>query len=458
MSGAELVRLFEERRPVCVMAQMVLERLLAPDKIDPLFERVAQGQYQRDLLFSSLARLMAAVVLCREDSVHAAYKKRKSEIGVSLNAVYTKLERMELGLSQALVRYSYEQLQRLRPRLTLGEPHSVAGFKPKILDGNHLAATEHRLLETRNSTAAPLPGKALVVLDPRCEAIADLFPIEDGHAQERSALDQVIETIQGNDLWIADRNFCTLKFLYTIAQRDSRFVIRLHQQVHGEEVGSRRFVGESPSGRVYATQLRLPEFQHQQLTVRCLQLKLFEPTRDGDPAITILTNLTEEEADALHVTEIYRGRWRIETAFQKLTTTLQCEIDTLCYPKAALFAFSLACLAYNAVSLVLAAVRAEHGPKKTGALSFHYLSREIAQAYDGMMIAMPPSHWAKIRRLSPEAFILRLRQVARRIDLAYYRKAKRKPKKPKPKLLHKRTKVHVSTSQLLSQRKLQDAC
>ena len=35
-----------------------------------------------------------------------------------------------------------------------------------ILDGNHLAATEHRIKELRDERAGALPGQTLVVLDP----------------------------------------------------------------------------------------------------------------------------------------------------------------------------------------------------------------------------------------------------------------------------------------------------
>ena len=452
MVDAGMVKVFETERPVCVMAQMVLTRLL-DDKLDRLFHEVAEGQYQRELPFSALARLMASVVLCREKSVNAAYRKMQTELGVSLCAVYAKLERTEIGLSQALVRYSYAQAKEVSNQLRTYDESPVAGYTPKILDGNHLAATEHRLKETRTSTAAPLPGKSLVVLDPRREAIADLFPVEDGHAQERSALDRVIETIERKDLWIADRNFCTLKFLYSIDERGAKFSIRQHKQLEGQLIGKRRFVGQTETGRVYEQLQKLPAYEGQTLTVRRIEIELFEATRDGESTLALLTNLSPEEAPALAVTEIYRKRWRIETAFQKLTTTLQCEINALCYPKAALFAFSLACLAYNAVSVVLAAVRVEHGKANTAELSFHYLGQEIYQAYDGMMIAIPASHWAKIRSLPLDAYVERLRTVAQRINLAYFRKSKRGPKKPKPKPIHQRGQVHVSTAQILARRK-----
>lgn len=49
----------------------------------------------------------------------------------------------------------------------------------------------------------------------------------------------------------------------------------------------------------------------------------------------LLTNLPPEAAPATVVARVYRGRWRLETAFQILATALTSEIDTLAYPKAA---------------------------------------------------------------------------------------------------------------------------
>jgi IS4 transposase len=375
------------------------------------------------------------------------------ELSVSLNAVYSKLDRLEPALSQAVVRYSYRQFQAVCDQLGVVRSSPVAGYRPKILDGNHLSATEHRLKETRRSTAAPLPGKLLVVLDPLRQAIADVFPIEDGHAQERSGLDAVIETIEAGELWIADRNFCTLKFLYAIDSRRAKFVIRLHGQLQGQQIGQPRLVGKTDTGCVYENRLELPAYEGQKLVVRRIEVRLFQPDRDGNSMIVILTNLAEEEADALQVAKIYRSRWTIETAFQKLTTSLQCELQTLCYPKAALFAFSLACLAYNAVAVVLAAIGAERGQEATEELSFHTMSWEISHALDGMLIAIPAEYWQQIKCLPLEAFSARLRAVAGKINLAKYRKARRGPKKPQTKATHRRSEVHVSSAQILARRK-----
>lgn len=76
---------------------------------------------------------------------------------------------------------------------------------------------EHRLKELRQISSAPLPGQSLVVLDPSLMLAVDVFPCEDGHAQERSLFDEVLPTVEEDDVWIADRNFCTLNFLFGVA-------------------------------------------------------------------------------------------------------------------------------------------------------------------------------------------------------------------------------------------------
>jgi hypothetical protein len=150
---------------------------------------------------------------------------------------------------------------------------------------------------------------------------------------------------------------------------------------------------------------------------------------------------------------VYGKRWSIETAFFEITTTLTCEINTLGYPKAALFTFCLALLAYNAVSLIKAALRSEHGRKKVNdEVSGYYLSLEISRTYDGMMIAIPAPHWALFRDLSDQAFASMLRELASSVDLAKYQKHPRGPKKKPPERTVYQNGNHVSTAKLLAQR------
>ena len=445
---------FVKERPICVMARAVLERLLDASRLDALFARTAQQQYTRELLFSSLVQLMSEVVLGVHPTVHAAYQANKEAIGVSTTALYNKLDRVETGVAAALVRDSAALAEPVVKALQASHPRWIPGYHIKVLDGNHLAPTEHRLKALRSTWAAPLPGQALVVLDQQRRLITDVFPHEDGHAQERRLIAEVLQHVQADDLWIEDRNVCTLGLMFGMARRGAAFVVRQHGQVQGELVGRLTRQGTSRSGPVYeqALLVRDPD-GGETMRVRRLTVKLTGPTRNGDTTLHILTNVPTPRASAVHLARVYGKRWSIETAFFEITTTLACEINTLGYPKAALFTFCLALLAYNAVSLIKAALRSAHGRQKVhDDVSSYYLALEISRTYDGMMIAIPAPHWAFFRELAAKECADLLRELASSVNLARYQKHPRGPKKPPPERPAYQNGQHVSTAKLLAQR------
>src|SRR3954466_4967868 len=274
---------FARQSPVTVMARAALEHALSPQAIDALFDRTAERQYTRTLLFSSVVDLMGTVVAKIQPAVNSAYRAKAEALGVSLRAVYDKLERLEPGLSAELVRHTARTLDPVITAMGGGRSAWLPGYHLKILDGNHLAGTEHRLKELRTVGAGALPGKALVVLDPQAMLVTDVFPCEDGHAQERSLLDQVLETIRSGEVWIADRNFCTTGFVFGIARRGGHFVIRQHQAtLHIELIGERRACGRSETGAVFEQEARLSDEDGEVMRVRRITVELDTPTRDGE--------------------------------------------------------------------------------------------------------------------------------------------------------------------------------
>jgi hypothetical protein len=448
----ELFERFKKKRPVGLMAKLAMERLLSPAAIDQVFLDFAQEQYERKIRFSAITELMASMTLGFSPSVNSAYQKLREKLVAARSCVFNKLDRVEPRVVQALVRYSYRQTREICDELGTWSPGDLRGYFTKIVDGNHLSGTEHRLKEMRRERAAALPGKSLVVLAPRYRAIADMFPIEDGHAQERSVLDDVLETVEERDLWVGDRNFCTHKFLYSVDARAAAFVIRHHQQVVGKLAGQRVFQGRSATGRVYEQVMELTEYEGKRLSLRRIEVDLLKPTRDHEKTVVLLTNLPSP-IEAVKIAEIYLGRWRIETAFQTLTTTLRCEVKALCYPRAALFTFATALLAYNAVAVIEAAICSEHGQQTADRLSKYYMALEIATAMDGMTVALEDHDFDRYRKMSTPKFCAALRNIARHIDLSRYCKNERGPKKPIAKKRHKKQNVHISVAKLLAQRK-----
>jgi IS4 transposase len=440
---------FIEHSPICVMARAVLENLFQPERLDELFERTAQQQYHRTLLFSSIVELMHAVVLGVEPTVYAAYRKRRHTLQVSDQAVYDKLDGMELGLSAALVQDSAQQAEKIVNALAARRAPWLPGYRTRILDGNHLSATEHRLAELRTTWAAPLPGKVLAVLEPETGLATDVFLTPDGHAQERALLQDVLAIVRRDDLWIADRNFCTLRFLLTIAKQLGFFIIRQHGALHGQLTGRRLFRGDGPTGKIYEQAIEFT-WEGETYRLRRITVELLEATREGDTSLHLLSNLPEK-VSALSVADLYRKRWTIEALFFEVTTTLTCEIKTLCYPKAALFVFCLALLAANAVAVIKAALRAARGEGAADELSGYYLALEVKQVQEGMMIALPPPRWQAVARMSAGEFAQLLREIAAHVDLDRYRKSSRGPKKPPPQKSRYKNGGHVSTHKLLAE-------
>jgi hypothetical protein len=451
---SEIFERFIEGSPITVMTRALFEHALSPKDVDALFDATAESQYTHDLLFSMTAELMGLVVCRSRPSINSAYQARKKEIGVSVQAVYDKLVGIEPVVSQAFVRHVGGRTAALVREMKGERPALLPGFRVKILDGNHLAATEHRIAELRNKAGGPLPGFGLVVLDPALQQVIDFFPCEDGHAQERSLTPEFLGCVEAGDVWIDDRNFCTSALLFGIAQRDAFFVTREHRiNVPWEPAGECVQHGTLDDCAVFEQPVLLQNAAGETTPARRISVKLKKATRDGDWEVHILTNLPSS-VPAGKVAKLYRARWGIETAFQELERTLDGEINTLGYPKAALFAFANALVAYNLYSAVKAALRAVHGVEKVeNEVSGYYIAVEVAAVRGGMQLAIDREEWTQFGTASPGELGRFLIRVARNIDMSTIKRHPRGPKKPQPKRILDKRHPHISTARLLALRK-----
>ena len=442
---------FVRSSPACVMHRAVMENVFAPAELDALFRRVAVAQYERELLFSTLVDLVGLVVCRASKSVHAAYVRKRQEVAVSVRALYDKLAHVEVGTSRALVQYSAGRIGELIHHCRGCRVSLLKGYKVRILDGNHLRGTDHRLGVLRGTAAGALPGLTLVLLDPQRMLIEDVIPCEDGHTQERALLDQLLPSIQKGDLLIDDRNFCTLGFLFALKQRKACFITRQHGRTPWTPLGKERYVGRCSTGQVYEGTAELRDPRRGKTThVRRITVKLLAPTRDGDWEIHLLTNLTAK-IGAIKIAELYHHRWTLEQAFNELTTQLHCELNTLGYPKAALFAFCVAVCSYNLLAAVKGALRGVHGEETMETkVSNYFLTDEISGFYKGMMVAVPPPEWEIFQTMRSARLANYLRRWARTADLENYPKHPRGPKKPKLRRPNAQFK-HVATAKLLAE-------
>ncbi|ESA32436.1 transposase family protein [Leptolyngbya sp. Heron Island J] len=447
---ASIFDAFVEQSPISVMMRGLMERVFRPQRLDEIFETHAKLQYTRDLLFSTLVNLLSLVVCGIQPSVNATYKAKAKELNVNRSALYHKLNGVEPQVSAALLRETATELGQLIEQMGGQSAAMIEGYQTRIVDGNALAATEHRLKVLQAIAAAPLPGKSLVVLDPALRLAVDLFPCEDGHAQERRLFKQVLDTVKADQLWIADRNMCTRDFLIGIAQRQAMFIIREHQNLPWEAISDLKAVGQAKAGEVWEQTIQIQQGE-QTLRVRRIVLRLAKPTRHGDRDIVCLTNVPITLATPEWVVHLYRERWQVEGLFLSVTQNFDGEIETLGYPKAALFSFALALVAYNILATLKAALASVHGVGKIeAALSDFYVVNELQGVYRGMMIAIPPEYWQGFADMSIPELADCCQTLATQVELKPFLKATRKKKKKKPPRIHDPKHPHVSTAKLLS--------
>jgi IS4 transposase len=443
---------FVQGCPVAIMFRGLMERVLGPDRLDAIFVRTARRQYEDTLLFSTVAAMLAEVVNRQRRSINAAYLARQESMEVSVKAVYDKLSGVEVSVSEQLVRDTAGEMEAVIKHLHATQKPLLKDYRMLIVDGNHLAGTEHRLAELRLTNAAALPGQACVVLDPQLELAVDVVASEDGHANERSLIPRLLERMRPGECWMADRLYCTKTFLRQMAEGDIKFIIRRHHtDVPVIRVGKRRRLGRTETGVVWETRVAVEYRDGSVLPLRQITLRLDTPTQDADKEIEVLTNLPARIAGR-RIARLYRARWSIEKVFQDLATTLRSEINTLGYPKAALLGFCLALLTFNLLSTVKAVLRSAH--KITNKrLSTYYLADEIAMTWRGMEIAIAAQHWRRAWASTSLPQLARLlRWLAKRTAIHKFFTNPWTPKRPQPKRASGHRGRHVSTYRLLQQR------
>ena len=529
---SDIFKPFIEASPLSVMMRGLVERLLNPEQIDQWFKQVAEEQYARNLLFSTVVSLMLEVVCGSRKSVGAAYQAMEAAIPVSIQAVYDKLQGVEPAVAAELVRYTVREGQAIlaaieatppgilppgvRPAAPAGgepahagergkrlesaalpalrpnrlaqavqaalaapvevlpavpsaesvlagaavnpgvkgvRPAVLPGYQVRILDGNHLAATEHRLKELRSYGGGALPGQALVVYDPDLDLAINVVPCENGHTQERALLSLLEEHLADGEVWVMDRNFCVLHWLHRIAAQPAYFVVREHEQTPFKPLAPMQEKGATETGWVAEQPLQVIDPDGQPVVWRRIRVLLHQPTRHGDEQVYIWTNLPAA-VTAQTVARLYLKRWRIETAFQHLEQDLNTEIKTLGYPRAALFGFCIGLVAYNILAVLKAALRQVHGAAVIDTqLSGYYVADEVSGTYRGMMIAIPPPEWQVFRQLTVPELAEVLIDLAGKVHLAQFRKHPRGPKKPRPLRPFDPKHPHQATAKLLAARR-----
>jgi IS4 transposase len=448
-----MLKRFSEQAPVAVMARLGLQRAIGAEWVNQVFEEHSQTQYTRELLFSTVVELMSLVAVGQRPSLHAAAQKMKEKLPVSIAALYDKVNRVEPNVVRALVSGSAVRLAPVMAPLRKGAKPVLPGWQVRIIDGNHLPASEKRIAPLRGFRGAALPGHCLVVYDPDVDLVLDIIPCEDGHASERILVPAALASATQGQLWMGDRHFCTSAVIRMATERGAAVLFREHG-AHPNPVstGTKQKVGRVDTGVVYEEPVELPATkQDPALPLRRITLVLDTSTSDGDTEIRLLTTLPKS-VKATIVAQLYRKRWSIEGLFGRIEAALKSEVRTLGQPRAALLAFGIAVVAYNALAVIQAAIAAAHDLDEAGIeISTFYVADDVRSDYRGMLIAIPAERWDKLDDQTPAALARMLIAVAKNLDPKTVRKHPRGPKKKVARGYAPRTEAqrHISTAKVM---------
>lgn len=446
--GSVVLGRFIKKNPLAVMVRCLSGQLMC-EELDQVFQQQRAQNYERQLKFSAMAASVAEIALGTVENPNQAYNTYREELCVSKTAYYDKLNHVETAISEGVVRYSATQSAQLLNEIGCGEWEVLPGYRCSAIDGNHLQKSEKRLEVLRESSAAPLPGTAVARYDLQSQLFTHAYLIEDAHAHESSTRDRVIDDLKKFDCLLGDRHYCIVDFLYKIHRKGAAFVIRQHGRLKGQEIGKRKRKGHCPGGVVYEQKLQIGSGE-QSLIVRRITLELSEPTRDGETEIHILSNVPVKDASAIRLASLYHQRWEVENAFHILTMTLTCEVPSLGHPRAALFLFCMAMMAFNTRQVLLGALFAEHDQEDVEQMSQFQVAKAIVGPMEGLLTALPEDEWKSLVPQSLGGCAQFLLEVSRHVDVRSYRKSVRGPKKKPPNRKRCKAGTHVSTFKLLN--------
>lgn len=428
-----------------------MTRVLAHDFIgkhlNDIFEENRQSQDEHVASFEAIAVAVADVALRFCENLNQAYRKHADELKVTAQSFYANTRGVEPKVSEFIVVHSASRAVAMQEELGMQPWEVIPGYRCYSVDGNVLLKSGIRLGVTRQSKGAPFSGKVIARFDLQRQLFDQAYVLLDGHAHESESHKRIVSNLQAKDVLIADRNFCIVGFMESIATADAFFVIRHHERLPGDLQGKLKFIGSTEAGKVYEQEMKCTAAEVS-MVVRRITVALEKPTRDKETEIHILTNMPSE-ISALTIAAAYRHRWEEETAFNVLQMTLACEQPSIGHPMAPTFLFCMSIMAYNLRQTVFAALYAEHSEEEVNNISHLHVSKNISDYTPGMLVSITPDEWHAIIPSTTKGVGSLLKRIAKNIDLKKFKKAVRGSKLKEPFLSRNVVSKHVSTARLL---------
>ena len=450
--GLSSMQAAEKVSPLTVLVRGAVERWLAPPILTQIASDCAINNYERKVTLQALTAIMLDAVLGMQPTVHAAAIARRDEWSGSIQALYAKLGRVDPKFAMGLVKHTAEGILPLvtSPRLA-GKPGNVS---IKVLDGTMPDGSEHRLGVLRELAAAGLPAQAVIVYDLRTGVCDRVAVDEDAYTSEKVLAEALLQEAAADEIYIADRGFCTCRLMGQLLVRDISFIFREHaHDLVYEEESPERPCGHCSTGVVLEGKVTLCDrLRKCTWELRRIHLQLRAPTQSGEKDLWLLTNLPTD-CLAVEIADLYGQRWQVERHFHFIKRELHGQMPTLGEPRAAIFALCVSLAAGNLLAFVKHLQPEKKGDAKQPALSGYYLALEISRSYAAIEALTTTRDWRAVTQLSARSFCTWALQLAARVPWSRYVTHPRGPKQRPPPRLSGKHRHHFSTYRLIETQK-----
>jgi hypothetical protein len=205
--------------------------------LQELFERERGRCYEQVIRFPVLVQLIAEALLEHRGSGRKSFQRGQEhgQLATSLQAVYEKLGRVPLGLSEAFLAAGTARLSQVwAPEAQLAVPPSVQGLAIVAVDGKAIKRVAKRLKVMWGRQGGVLGGKALVAVELRSGVAVAMATAADGETNEAKLVPALVPQVRahlpGPRLWLGDRQFCDLTPPAVFAAEGDHSVVRSHPQ------------------------------------------------------------------------------------------------------------------------------------------------------------------------------------------------------------------------------------
>lgn len=429
-----------QRLPLADAVYRLLDFVTADPFLDEVFARHRGASYQAVITFPLFVHLIAGALLQRDGSAHQSFQRAHTDgtLPASVVAMYGKLKRVPLPLSQGLLAEATQRLQTVFPAVGDPLPQSLRAFAPFNFDGKKLKFVAKRLKPLRAVRGQVLGGKLLVVQDLSTGLALTFAADADGEAADNGLVAGAVAQVRAlyphrARLWIGDRLFCDLNQMAQLSEGDDHFLLRYQAKVgfHPDPERAPR-TGHDRRGLAYREEWGwLGSATHpRRRYVRRITLE-----RPGQKPIILVTSLLDADTyPAADLSDAYLRRWGIEKMFQQVTEVFDLRHLIGSTPQATVFQAAFCFLLYNLIQVVRGYVAAaqERSPETISTPNlFLDVTRQLA-AWNELVAADQTVAWLHEGILTPASLQAYLRQRLAGLWKPEWDKAAPKPRRSKP--------------------------